>query len=163
MKIIKSISKNKKVSRFGKQIQLVTKCIQLRVPFSCTAMTGLRRCCSDGVPYCYWNEAAGFTFRQDRAKASKGLSCMLSCTLSCTQADRYPPIPRSLLAPTSPTHPTGVPPHPLFYVRVAHTQIFYFAYLRQISNPIPDQPPTKLYTQSGMNLRLTPSIIPARL
>lgn len=136
MKIIKSISQNKKVSRFGKQIQLATKCSQLRVPLSCTVMAGLRRCCSDSVPY-------------------------LARYLACYPAHK-PNGSRSILAPTPRTHPAGVPPTRIFYVRVAHTPIFILC-IRQISNPIPDQPLTQLYTPSGMNRRLTYRTIPARL
>ena len=93
-------------SYFGKQIQLVTKCSQLRVPFPCTEMTGLRRCCSDGVPY-----LAHLHTHQPAHKPNSIRSIPDPHAHSIRAYTRWVSRPMRI-----------------FYVRVAHTPIFIFAY-----------------------------------
>lgn len=89
------------------RFQLVTKCSQLRVPFPCTEMTGLRRCCSDGVPYL----AHLHTHRP--AHKPNGIRSIPD------------PHAHSIRAYT---HRVSRPIR-IFYVRVAHTPIFIFCIL----------------------------------
>lgn len=160
-------------------------------------MTGLRICCSDSVPYCYgMRRLALLSDRIERGQVKVYLVCYLA-HLHTHRPAHKPKGSRSIPDPHAHgirayTHRVSRPIR-IFYVRVAHTPIFIFAYriqfhnnyietyfnvicafqssmfcqivfdLRQISNPIPDQPLTQLYTPSGMNRRLTHHTIPARL
>ena len=101
-----SISRKQDISDFGKQIQLVTKYRQLRVPLSCTAMTGLRRCCSDSVSY------LSYLHTHRPAHKSNG-----SRSMPDPHAHGIRAYTRWVSRPTR-----------IFYVRVAHTPIFILAY-----------------------------------